>query len=185
MRLVLIVLASFIFMQCGQESTAKHEKDNTILGYYRLRGGGGYGVILKLKDSTSIDYLQWVDVGGFYNGNDGQYDIKGDTLIIKVFYPIDRDSHYLRIDTLRIERWGKIPVFIPKFIDNEWIVDYDPKDERIIAGSDCFAKVAELNENYISDLDITWRHLNNKNSVPIKLPSVDKILKDLKINKLE
>lgn len=172
--IVLILLTSFI-LSC--EKTAKEESKDTayfedsLAGFYRISSGGGYGIILVIKDSINFDYLQWTDVGGYYSGRNGRYIIEDDSLFLNIYFPLNQDTHYVRIDTFRIEKWNKINIFIPNFIGDEWEVLIDTESKRVLRGSDCFAKVASLNENYLSNIFIKyWEKVVNKNSIPVILP---------------
>ena len=145
--------------------------ESNLFGTYRISSGGGYGVVLTLKDSTNFDYLQWIDVGGYFFGRKGKYSIKRDTLYLELLQPICKDTHYVRLDTLIIQKWKNTIVFKPKFIENEWDIRIDPKTNKVISGQDCFAKVAEINENYYQSLEISnWDTLIGKNSIQVVFP---------------
>jgi hypothetical protein len=176
MKNALLIFSLFLLLTCSsdlpKQSNISSENENGICGVYRISSGGGYSVVLSIKDSINIDYLTWVDVGGHYLGRKGEYKIKQDTLFLRLFHPINIDSHYVRTDTLVIKNWNGVRIFRPIFVA-DWFVDIDNKTNQVISGSDCFAKVANVTENYYPSLEISdWDTLIGKNSMPIPFPAL-------------
>jgi hypothetical protein len=149
-------------------------KNELILtGYYRYSGWSATGAIMCIKDSLNIDYLQYSDIGGIYFGNIGRYEIIDDTLLLQIFYPVNEDTHLVKFDTLEIKKWNNTYLFLPKYVGNDWDVVLDKNNNSIKFGSSCFAKVAELNDDYYRNIEIwEWNRVTNKNSIPVKFPPV-------------
>ena len=153
-----------------------------ISGIYRLRSGGGVGIILKLDNDSRLHYFNWVDVGGWWNGFDGKYSIKIDTLTISIFYPFNYDTHYVRIDTLLIRNVDVtkflVPIFKIEEFDESILNDIKPiywyeaekTDSLPMAGIDCFVKLKSSKLKDVIDRKIMWSKVTNLNGVRIKRP---------------
>jgi hypothetical protein len=157
------------------------QKSN-ITGIYRLSSSGGVGIILKLNDNSRLQYLNWVDVGGGWNGFDGEYYVNEDTLTTSIFYPVNDDTFYVRIDTLLIRNVDGIRFLVPTFMIDEfdesitnnleatyWYKE-NKTDSLPLAGIDCFVKLRNQNLKDVTDDQIEWSKVTNLNGVRIRRP---------------
>ena len=154
---------------------------NHIYGIYRL-SSSATGVILILKDNSNLEYLNWVDLGGWWNGFNGEYSIKNDNLTILIFYPVNDDTHYVRLDTLLIRDIDGTKFLVPTFkieeFDESILNDIKPTywyevgktDSIPWAGIDCFVKLSSSKLKDVTDRKIIWSKVKNLNGVRIKLP---------------